>query len=66
MQSKYVFSKTSKEHILTIVLQSYAKISFKRLYKNLPTYLIFLQHFSNRPYPNVKLILAYFYVSKTI
>ena len=27
---------------------------------------IFLQHFSNRPYPNVKIILAYFSIIKTI
>ena len=27
---------------------------------------IFLQHFSNGPYPNVKLILAYFYIIETI
>ena len=32
-----------------------------------PTYFsqIFLQHFSNRLYPNVKIVLAYFYIIKT-
>ena len=63
-----VFSKTSKKQILMFALQNYANISFKRLYKNL-SYLFFqefLQHFSNGPYPNVKIILLYFYVIKTI
>ena len=68
MQIKYVFSKKSKNQILTVALQNYAKVSFKRLYKNL-SYLFFneffLQHFSNRPYLNVKIILAYFYIIKT-
>ena len=26
----------------------------------------FLKHFSNKPYPNVKIILVYFYMIKTI
>ena len=44
MQLKYVLSKTSKEQILTVALQNYAKISFKRLYKNL-SYLFFHEFF---------------------
>ena len=69
MQLKYVFSKTSKNQILTVASQNYAKISLiKRLCKTFPTYfsLIFLQNFSNRNYPNVKIILAYFNINKTI
>ena len=49
--------------ILMVPLQSYAKISFKRLLKSL-SYLFYpwipLQNFSSRPYPNVKIILAFF------
>ena len=62
-------AKQLKKKIVTVVLQNYAKISFKRLYKNL-FLLIFWgissQHFSKRPYPNVKIILTYFYIIKTI
>ena len=35
MQSKYVLSKTYENEILMVTLQNYAKINFKRLYKNL-------------------------------
>ena len=35
MQSKYVLRKTYENQILTVTLQNYAKINFKRLYKNL-------------------------------
>ena len=40
----------------------------KDFIKTYPTYLLrtLLQHFSNRPYPNTKIILAYFYIIKTI
>ena len=67
MQLKYenVFSKTSKKRISTVALQNYTKISFIRLIKNL-SYLMFSQQFSNRPYPSVKTILAYFHIIKTI
>ena len=62
-------AKICVQQILTIALTNYAKISFKRLYKNL-SYLFFFmnffRHFPNRPYPNVKIILAYFYIIKTI
>ena len=53
---------------LMVTLQNYAKISFKRLYKNLSFlfFTIFLQHFSNKPYPDVKIVLACFYIIKTI
>ena len=64
-----VFTKTSEKQIFTVASQNYA--SFRRLYKNLSANFffsqMFLQHFSNRPsYPNVKIILAYFYIIKTI
>ena len=39
-----VFSETSKKQILTVALQNYTKISFKRLYKNL-YYLFFTGFF---------------------
>ena len=53
---KMCSSKTSKKQNLTVSLQNYAKTIFKRLLKtNL-----------NRPYPNVKIILAYFCIIKTI
>ena len=44
------FNKTSKKQILTVVLQSYSKISFKILYKNLSHLFLknFLQHFLKR------------------
>ena len=64
--------KICVQQILTFALQNYAKISFKRLYKSLYnlSYLFFFtnfsQNFSNRPYPTVKIILAYFYIIKTI
>ena len=45
MQQKYVFSKTFKKQILKVALQNYAKISFKRLYKNL-SYLFFTNCFA--------------------
>ena len=35
MQSKYMLSKTYENEILMVTLQNYAKINFKRLYKNL-------------------------------
>ena len=35
MQPKHVLSKTYENQILTVTLQNYAKINFKRLYKNL-------------------------------
>ena len=57
---KYVFSKTSKKHILKVASQNYAKISFKTF----PTY--FMQYFRNRPYLKLKRILAYFYIIKAI
>ena len=69
MQTKYVFSKTSKKQILTVTLQNYAKINFKRLYKNL-SYLSFHEFlcniFQTDLIKNVKTILAYFYFIKTI
>ena len=49
---------------MTVALQNYIKMSFKRLYKKL-FYLFlnsFSQHFSNRSYRNIKIILAYFYI----
>ena len=46
MQLKYVISKTFKKKILIVALQNYAKISFKRLYKNL-SYLFFHEFFRN-------------------
>ena len=56
-------AKICVQQILTVSLQNYTKISFKMLYKNL-SYLyfsrFFLQHVSNRLYPNVKIILAQF------
>ena len=60
--------KICVQQILTVALQNYAKISFKRLYKSLYnySYLFFFTNFSNRPYPTVKIILAYFYIIKTI
>ena len=46
MQSKYVLSKTYENEILMVTLQNYAKINFKRLYKNLKktTKTLFLHH----------------------
>ena len=35
MQSKYVLRKKYENQILMVTLQNYAKINFKRLYKNL-------------------------------
>ena len=35
MQSRYMLSKTYENEILMVTLQNYAKINFKRLYKNL-------------------------------
>ena len=63
MQMRDVFSKKTKNQILTVALQIYAKVSFRRLYGNL-SYLF--QHLSNKPYPNVKIILAYLYITKII
>ena len=68
MQIKYMFNKIPKKQILMAGLQNYAKMSFKRLYKNF-SYLffsIFLNMLSNSSYPNFKIILAYFYIIKTI
>ena len=44
------------------------KSTSKDFIKTFPIYFarVFLQHFSNRPYPNVKIILAYFYIIETI
>ena len=55
-------AKHLKSRFLTVALQNYTKINFKRLLETCPTYFTrtFLQRFSNRPYPNVKIILAYF------
>ena len=58
------FSKTFKKQILTVSLRNNAKISSKRLYKY--HFYLFLQHFSNKPYSNVKIIIAYFYIIKPI
>ena len=68
MKLKYVFSKTAKKQIFPVALQNYPKIRFKRLYKKFLFIFsrIFLQHFSNRLYSNVKIILVYFYIIKTI
>ena len=66
---KYLFSKTSKKQILTVALENNTKISVKRLYKSLSCDFLhdfFSQHFSNRPYPNNKIILVYFFIIKTI
>ena len=65
---KYGFSKISKKHILTVALQNTQKSASNDFKKTFPTYFFmnFLQHFSNRPYPNVKIILAYFDIIKTI
>ena len=61
MQIKYMFSKTSKKQILTVALQITQKSASKDFIKTFSS-----QHFSNRPYPNVKIILAYFYIIKAI
>ena len=42
MQLKYVIGKTFKKQILTVVLENYAKINFKRL-----SYLFFQEFFRN-------------------
>ena len=57
MQRKYVLSK-----ILTVALQNYGKNQLENTL--LKPFLInfsriFSQHFSNRPYLNVKIILAF-------
>ena len=55
--AKYMCSsKHLKRKKITIALQNYTKISFKRLYNNLSYFFSrnFLQHFSSRPYPNDK------------
>ena len=71
MQTKYVFSKTFKKIIFTVTLQHYKitqKSTPKNFIKTFPTYFFtnFFQHLSNRPYPNVKIIPAYFYTIKFI
>ena len=44
------------------------QITSKDFIKTFPTYFpeIFFQHFSNTPYSNVNIILAYFCIIKTI
>ena len=70
MQLKYVF----RAHLKSKFWRLHFKITQKSALKNFidiktfPTYFftIFLQHHSNRPYPNVKMILTNFYIIKTI
>ena len=70
MQLKYVF----RAHLKSKFWRLHFKITQKSALKNFidiktfPTYFftIFLQHHSNRPYPNVKMILANFYIIKTL
>ena len=66
MQLKYVLNKTFKKQILTVVLPK--KSASKAFIKTFPNYfsLIFLEHFSNRLDPNVKIIMAYFYILKLL
>ena len=45
MQVKYVFSKKSKNQLLAVALQNYAKNSFKKHYKKL-SYLFFEESFT--------------------
>ena len=60
--------KHLKKQILTVALQNYEKSVSQDFIKPFLIILsrIFLQHFSNKPYPNVKIILGYFYIIKTI
>ena len=37
---KYVLSKTSKKHVLTVKLQNEAKISFKSFYKDISNFFL--------------------------
>ena len=66
--TKMCSAQNLKSNVDNCVVTKIPKRNFKRLYKIFPTYFsrIFTQNFSNRPYPNVKAILAYFYVVKTI
>ena len=58
MQMNYVFSKTFKKQIFDSCVA--------KLYKTLLLFFSrnFSQHFSNRPYLNVKIIPAYFCIIK--
>ena len=69
MQVKFVSSKKSKNQILTVAFKIAQKSASKDFIKAFPTYFLrnfLLQHFSNRPYLNAKIILAHFYIIKTI
>ena len=61
-----VFSKTSKIKFWRLHYKIMQKSASKDFIKTFPTYFswTFLQHFSNRPSPNVEIILAYFYIIK--
>ena len=57
MKIKYVFSVVSKKQIFDGCV---TKLCKNQLQKTFPNYFsrIFSQHFSSRPYSNVKIILA--------
>ena len=68
MQLKHVFRKTSKKQILTAALLNLQKSASKDFIKAFPTYFsrMFLLRFPKRIYRNVKTVLTYFYMFKTI
>ena len=61
-------AKHLKSKYLCLRYKIMQKAATKDFTKTFPTYFsrLFLQQFSNRPYLNVKIILAYFWITETI